>query len=70
MFGGASGLRYNLTLSLMANNVINHPNYSSPSGDLSSPYFGESRSLAGNFGPGGGSSAYNRRIMLQVRFSF
>jgi hypothetical protein len=68
--GGSSGLKYNLTLSIMANNAINHVNYAPPSGDLSSPYFGEYRSLAGNFGPIGGSSAYNRRINIQLRFTF
>ena len=41
-----------------------------PSGDLSSPYFGEYRSLAGNFGPIGASSAYNRKVSFQLRFTF
>jgi hypothetical protein len=54
----------------MANNAINHVNYAPPGGDLSSPYFGEYRSLAGNFGPIGGSSAYNRRLNVQLRFTF
>ena len=75
LFGGSSGRKYNLTLSIMANNVINHANYGPPGGDLSSPYFGDYRTLAGNFGPGGGgagaaSSPYNRKLMLQVRFTF
>jgi hypothetical protein len=71
LFGGASsGLKYNLTLTIMANNAINHVNYAPPGGDLSSPYFGEYRSLAGNFGPIGGSSAYNRRVNIQLRFTF
>ena len=70
LFGGNSGVKYNVTLAIMANNAINHANYSAPSGDLSSPYFGEYRSLAGNSGPIGGSSAYNRRVMIQLRFSF
>ena len=63
-------MKYNLTLTIMANNAINHPNYAEQSGDLSSPYFGDSRSLAGNFGPAGGSSAYNRTVSFQLRFSF
>ncbi len=72
MFGGSSsGKKYNLTLSLSANNVLNHANFAAPSGDLSSPYFGEYRSLAGGFGPmGGGSSTYNRKIDVQLRFTF
>lgn len=69
MFGGNSGKRYSLTLSVQARNILNHANYATPSGDLSSPYFGVSRSLAG-FGPFGGSSTYNRKIDLQLRFSF
>jgi len=72
MFGGSSsGKKYNLTLSASANNVLNHANYGAPSGDLSSSYFGQYRSLAGGFGPmGGGSSTYNRKIDLQLRFTF
>ena len=38
------------------------------------PYFGESTSLASGFGPpgggSGGSPTYNRKIMLQLRFTF
>ncbi len=51
-------------------NALNHPNYAAPSGDLSSPYFGVSRSLGGGFGPMGGSSTYNRKIDVQLRFGF
>jgi len=69
MFSSASGRKYNLTLSVSARNIINHANYSSPSGDLSSSYFGEYRSLAG-FGPFGASTTYNRKIDLQLRFTF
>jgi hypothetical protein len=37
-----------------------------------SPQFGESTATAGSFGfgPGGSDAAGNRRIQLQVRFSF
>ncbi len=68
-FGGASGKKYNLTLSIFARNVLNHVNWAPPSGDLSSPYFGEYRSLAG-FGPFGGNTTYNRKIDVQLRFMF
>ena len=70
MFGGGdnTGKRYNLTLSASARNLLNYVNLSSPDGNLSSPYFGQSLSLAGGFG--GGASVYNRRIDLQLRFSF
>jgi hypothetical protein len=70
MFGPASAKKYNVTLSIQARNALNHPNYSAPSGDLSSPYFGESRGLAG-FGPmGGGNTTYNRKVDVQLRFTF
>jgi hypothetical protein len=69
MFGSASGKKYNLTFSVSARNALNHPNYATPSGDLSSPYFGEYRSLAG-LGPFGAATTYNRKIDLQLRFQF
>jgi hypothetical protein len=69
MFGGNSGKKYNLTLSASARNVLNYANYAPPAGDLSSPFFGEYRSLAG-FGPFGASTTYNRKIDLQLRFTF
>jgi len=68
-FGGSSGRKYNLTLSVSARNVLNQANYGAPSGDLSSQYFGAYRSLAG-FGPFGGNSTYNRKIDVQLRFTF
>jgi len=75
--GGGSDHPYNLTLSVSANNIFNHVNPSSPVGNLSSPFFGQSLSLAGGFGGpgggggfGGGSSAMNRRVEVQIRFSF
>jgi hypothetical protein len=52
-----------------ARNALNHPNYAAPNGDLSSPFFGQSLSLAG-FGPFGAPSTYNRKIDLQLRFTF
>ncbi len=69
MFGGNSGKKYNLTLSISARNLFNTANYAAPSGDLSSTFFGEYRSLAG-FGPFGGNTTYNRKIDLQLRFTF
>lgn len=67
--GGSTGKRFNVTLSAMARNLLNSSNFAPPSGDLSSPFFGEYRSLAG-FGPMGGASTYNRRVDLQLRFTF
>jgi hypothetical protein len=63
------GRKYTLTATASFRNFLNHPNYANPSGDLSSPYFGEYRSLAG-FGPMGAATTYNRKIDLQLRLAF
>jgi hypothetical protein len=70
IFGAASGKKYSLTLSISARNLFNFVNLSAPVGNLSSPLFGQSLSLAGGFGPMGSSAASNRRIDLQLRFTF
>jgi hypothetical protein len=70
MFGGSSGRRYSLTVSASARNLFNTVNLGTPIGNLSSPQFGQSVALAGGFGPMGGASGSNRRIDLQLRFSF
>lgn len=71
IFGSAATPhKYNLTLSANARNLFNRENLAAPIGNLSSPLFGTSNALSGGgFGPGG-SSASNRRIDLQVQFSF
>ena len=65
--GASTNRRYNLTFSASARNIFNSVNLAAPQGNLSSPLFGESTSLSGIFGP---ASAANRRIDLQVRFTF
>jgi hypothetical protein len=68
MFGGnPSNSRYNLTFSVNARNIFNNVNVSNPIGNLSSPIFGQSNGLAG--GPFSSSTA-NRRVDLQVQFTF
>jgi hypothetical protein len=68
MFGAATtNHRYNLTLSVNARNVLNHANLGAPIGNLTSPIFGESNSLAG--GPFSSGPAV-RKIELQAMFSF
>jgi hypothetical protein len=68
MFGGdSSGQRYSLTLGVSARNLLNNVNEGLPVGVISSPIFGQANSLAG--GPFG-SQASNRRVDLQVTFSF
>jgi hypothetical protein len=69
VFGPNSGRKYNLMLSLSARNILNRANYGPPNGDLSSPFFDQYRSLAG-FGPFGASTTYNRKLDLQLRFTF
>jgi hypothetical protein len=68
--GGESGShRYNVTLSIMARDALNHENLSTPVGVITSPYFLQSTSIAGGFGPETVSSN-QRRIDLQLRFTF
>jgi hypothetical protein len=68
MFGGGpSNNRYNLTFSVNARNIFNDVNVSTPIGNLSSPLFGLANGLAGQ--PYSSSTA-NRRIDLQVQFTF
>jgi hypothetical protein len=80
--GGSSGKKYSMTFSASARNLLNYVNYGAPIGNLTSPLFGISNSLGGGFGgPGGGGrgpggvgggagGAGNRRIDLQLTFSF
>ncbi len=69
MGDGSTEHRYNVTFSVMARNLLNTTNAGLPVGNLASPLFGQSTSLAGGFGPGG-STADNRRVEFQLRFSF
>jgi hypothetical protein len=66
-FGDATGRRYTLTFSATARNIFNNVNVAPPIGNLSSPLFGQSNALAGGFFS---SPAANRRVDLQVTFSF
>ena len=63
---------YNLEFSINIRNIFNRTNKGTPVGNLRSPFFGQPVSLAGGFGFGGGGSqaAGNRRIELEVQFSF
>ncbi len=64
---GETSHKYNLTFSANARNLLNHVNYAAPIGNLDSPRFGISNALAG---PPFSSGAANRRIDLQMVFSF
>jgi hypothetical protein len=65
--GVTTNRRYNLTLSVSARNLFNNVNLAAPIGNLNSPLFGQANALAGGFY---NSSAANRRIDLQLRFTF
>lgn len=67
MDAGATNRRYALTFAVSGRNVFNNVNLALPVGDLSSPLFGQSNGTAG--GPYGSSTA-NRRLDLQVTFTF
>lgn len=78
-FGGGRGgrrsnnedSRFNLEFTVSIRNLFNRTNLGTPVGNLRSPFFGRSTSLAGGFGFGGGSSsAGNRRLELEVEFEF
>jgi hypothetical protein len=66
-FGNETTHRYNLTFSVSARNLLNNVNYAPPIGNLDSPIFGTSNALAG---PPFSSGSANRRIDLQMLFSF
>jgi hypothetical protein len=68
-FGGAvaSSQRYNLTFSVIARDLFNIVNVSTPAGNLGSARFDTSNSLAG--GAFGNASSV-RQIQLQAQFSF
>lgn len=75
--GGGQGGGQGLTISISAQNVLNHTNLGNPVGNLSSAFFGQSLASAGGFGfggpgggGGGGGTAGNRRIELQARIGF
>jgi hypothetical protein len=82
--GGGGGAdttehRYNVTFSVMFNNLLNHYNPGGFVGNLASPQFGQPTGINSGFGgggpggpggPGGGSVANNRRIEFQTRFTF
>lgn len=71
--GPAAAAKYNLTLSLNVQNVLNHVNFGLPVGNMTSPSFGRSVAVAGGFGGfggGGGSTGPNRKVYLNARFTF
>lgn len=76
MGGGGNEVRrpYNLNVGLNFNNLLNTVNFNNPVGGLNSSRFGQSTSTSGGFGGfgggGGGGGTANRRVELQMRFSW
>jgi len=72
--GGSAEKKYNVTASLYFQNLFNNVNLAPPIGNLLSPQFGQSQSVAGSFGGfgggGGSANAGNRRIYLNLRLTF
>ncbi|HKW96165.1 MAG TPA: carboxypeptidase regulatory-like domain-containing protein [Bryobacteraceae bacterium] len=65
--------RYNLTVSISARNLLNHNNPGPITGNITSPLFGQANQPAGARSFGGTGfleSANNRRLELQMRFTF
>ena len=76
-FGGGSDKPYNLTVGLQFSNLFNRTNLNTPIGSLNSSRFGQSTSTVSGFGFGGGGgggfgggNSGNRRVELQMRFSW
>jgi hypothetical protein len=63
----STGRRYSLTFSAAGRNIFNNVNVAPPIGVVTSPFFDHSNALAGGFFS---SSSANRRVDLQVTFSF
>jgi hypothetical protein len=56
---------------MSARNVLNHTNPGPISGNITSPLFGRANQMAGNInGEGFSENANNRRLELQLRFTF
>ena len=77
--GGLGGLigrpttnrRYNLTISMSIRNLLNHNNPGPIIGNVTSPLFGQANQIWGaQNGEGFYETANNRRLEMQIRFSF
>lgn len=63
--------RYNLSISTSIRNLLNHTNPGPINGDITSPLFGRANQTAGTInGEGFSENASNRRLELQIRFTF
>jgi len=63
--------RYNLSLGMSIRNLFNHTNPGPIVGNITSPYFGSANQIAGAAnGEGFYETANNRRLEMQIRFTF
>ena len=63
--------RYNLSLGMSIRNLLNHTNPGPITGNITSPYFGSANQVAGAAnGEGFYETANNRRLEMQIRFTF
>jgi hypothetical protein len=64
--------RYNLSIQMQMQNILNHNNPGPITGNITSPIFGHANQPAGGGGGFGGfsESANNRRLELQLRFTY
>jgi hypothetical protein len=65
-----AGRRYNLSISMSVRNLLNHNNPGPIIGNITSPLFGQANQPAGGGGFIFSEAANNRRLELQMRFSF
>jgi len=72
LFGApSSDRRFGLTIGMSARNLLNHNNQGPIIGDITSPLFGHANQVAGNPNMEGFlENANNRRLELQIKFSF
>ena len=70
MFACRIRRRYNLIISMSTRNLLNHTNPGPIIGYITSPLFGQANQPAGSGGLGFSEAANNRRLELQMRFTF
>ena len=69
--GPVTNHRYNLSIGMSARNLLNHTNPGPISGNVTSPLFGRANQSAGGLnGEGFSENADNRRLEMQIRFTF
>ena len=67
---GTANRRYSLVVSMQIRNLLNHNNSGPIIGNIASPLFGQANQPAGSGNPIFSESANNRRLELQMRFTF